>query len=579
MTLRNTFYVQFFKTTNLKCCLSVFFICIISGCKKNDSANLNAKYLALYEEAVIEWKNLNIGESNALFLELLSIADRVKRSEKNKITHLRALNFLGDISLRAGEKKLAYKEFEQALSLAEKYNNETYQVLAKLNMVRLEEEPKEVERILQETKLEYGSNEKNKFSLDQIKYALGLLYAKNERIEDALNIFNDLLLEDYPDKEKSYFYKGLGISYRNKGNFKSAIVNFDKALELSDDVNKLDQLNILVERAKLYLLSESFDTLNVFIKNIKPTIDTIGDINLKKRICELQLDLYNKTDNDKGKLQTLEEMLSLKDKSSASLGSIAVNLKNYELKKQKETEINKRNFLIVVIALIALLFLSWILSLFLLQKNSLYKNQIVLKSISEYIDVQEAGIVKLADYLHDVINADLAALKMHINILGNLIPKDKLTQIQSILKDIIEKIRELTDEINPKVLANEGLIAAIKEKALKWSCNSLNFTVESNVEKIPFTQYNLEFKIYSCITECLNNIVRHSEASEASITFNCKNGILHNTIKDNGIGFDTEKFKGRMEHTIKNLGGEFQIQSKKNEGTSISIKVPFVAEN
>lgn len=565
---------------NMLYSILLLIICL-SACQKNHLNNLDREYLNLFEQATKEYKYGNMDESHSKFLELLYLADKVKPTKENQRIHLIALNYLGDIMLKAGAKKLAYKEFEKALALAERYKNEPYQVHATLNKARLEEAPKEVERVLEITNLKFGSNRENKYSLDQIKYALGLLYAKNERIEDAISIFKELLEENYSDKEKSYFYKGLGVTYRDNGDFKSAVQYFNIALELTEDINKIDKLNLFVEKASLYFITKNIGKFDSLISVIKPSISNIGDINLKKRVCELELEVYKETNNTSGKLETLSELLSLNEKiykkSNASLSGIALNLKNLELKKEAEAHKKMNNQLKVSLALAFLLFLSGMLSLFLFYKNSIYKNQIALDSINYYIDVREADIVKLADYLHDVVNGDLAAINMHINTIKNIVPEDKFEQIQSMLRNAIEKIRNISHDINPPVLVDKGLIAAIKEKAFNWSCASLGFAVESNIDKIPFTQYNLEFTLYSCITECMNNIIRHSKASEALITFNFKENILIIEVKDNGIGFAVEEFKSRMGQRIKYFRGVFNIQSKKNEGTLIIIKVP-VAE-
>jgi len=578
----------------------VFFIVLFFSCEKKDS-ELDFKYQSLFEEAQKEYYNLNIEKSFALFLELTSLANDVSPTTENQRNHLIALNYLGDIYLNAGEKNLAYKEFENALSLAEKLSNVRYQIHARRNMANLEDNPEKKILILEETLRKFDHNHKNKFALDQIKYSKGKVYSQINNFGKAIDIFEKLLEENYQDTIRSDFYKGLGISYRRMGDFNSAKENLNKALSISENISKLDQLTILIEKANVHLLTKEFKEFDILIQQIKPTVDTIQDLFLKKRVNILVLDAYKQTNNTEGKLDVLSELLSLNEKiykeSNASLGSIAVNLKNYELKKEKKAEATENFYLKILLGLSFLMFLSAIFCFVLfhyfyrkkaqLEQEQAYKdleNEKILASMNAYMNGQEEERKQHAAQLHDNLGANLAAVNMHLSLLKKDVPEKKYERISSMLKNVITETRNISHNIMPPLLVNQGVIAAITEKAIEWSYPELQFEVESNIEKVVLDN-NLEIALYRGILECMKNTIDKAQASQVKIIFEqLENNSLHITITDNGKGFDVsiiDKGKGGLgingvKNRIKYFKGNFNIQSEIGKGTTVHIRVPIL---
>jgi signal transduction histidine kinase len=114
----------------------------------------------------------------------------------------------------------------------------------------------------------------------------------------------------------------------------------------------------------------------------------------------------------------------------------------------------------------------------------------------------------------------------------------------------------------------------------KYSNQDLEFELESE-DKIPRFNQDFEIKIHNIIEECINNIMKHSKASEASVMLLLTNNMLHVTITDNGVGFDTSKIDptsgiglSQIKARIENMEGVFDIESKINQGTSIVMQVP-----
>ena len=90
--------------------------------------------------------------------------------------------------------------------------------------------------------------------------------------------------------------------------------------------------------------------------------------------------------------------------------------------------------------------------------------------------------------------------------------------------------------------------------------------------------------IFRTIQECMNNIIKHSKAKNAKISFEKSGDYINITIQDNGIGFNIDHAKlhslglSTIRERIKSLKGTVQIRSKPNGGTQTEIILP-VAHN
>jgi len=88
------------------------------------------------------------------------------------------------------------------------------------------------------------------------------------------------------------------------------------------------------------------------------------------------------------------------------------------------------------------------------------------------------------------------------------------------------------------------------------------------------------------VQEALNNILKHSKASEATVVLKKSPGAVSLSVRDNGRGFDAQGMYNNnsqdMGHGISSihervriLGGTFAIDSRPDQGTSLNIEIPI----
>ncbi len=96
----------------------------------------------------------------------------------------------------------------------------------------------------------------------------------------------------------------------------------------------------------------------------------------------------------------------------------------------------------------------------------------------------------------------------------------------------------------------------------------------------------IDILLYRCVQEALNNVVKHSKATNVTIEIVLEEREIHMKIKDNGNGFDVkEAFEENnngtsigllgMKERIASLNGSLKIHSEKNKGSELEILVPF----
>ena len=123
--------------------------------------------------------------------------------------------------------------------------------------------------------------------------------------------------------------------------------------------------------------------------------------------------------------------------------------------------------------------------------------------------------------------------------------------------------------------------------ALKNECLALSrehgIKVEFHAESVPLSlSSDVALCLYRVAQESLNNIRKHAETGEASVTLAGHPGEIVLSIEDFGKGFQPEEVRGKgglglvsMEERIRLVDGELTIQSKPGDGTTIQIRVPL----
>ncbi|MGB7588550.1 MAG: GAF domain-containing sensor histidine kinase [Solirubrobacterales bacterium] len=144
----------------------------------------------------------------------------------------------------------------------------------------------------------------------------------------------------------------------------------------------------------------------------------------------------------------------------------------------------------------------------------------------------------------------------------------------------IEELRALITELRPATLDQIGLVAALEDLVERVS-NSTGITVTADLS-IGTNRFDpeLETVVYRLVQEAFNNVVKHAEASSATLHIGEHDGSLSVRVSDDGRGFDpAAKRRGfgliGMRERTELAGGDLQIESKPGSGTRVLASIPI----
>ena len=221
------------------------------------------------------------------------------------------------------------------------------------------------------------------------------------------------------------------------------------------------------------------------------------------------------------------------------------------------------------------------------QKNITLIKEQEINTINAMVAGQEKERKLVAEDLHDNLGSVIATLKLHfdnlrINQKSKKIDHELLfDRTEGLIDDAYQKVRSIAHAKNAGVIANQGLLVAVQFMAEKISSantiqiNVIDFGLEKPLEN------SLEISLFRIIQELTTNIIKHAQASEATIHITQDLDDITILIEDNGIGMDPSKIhlqKGMGLYSIKtrvaHIGGSFTIDATPTKGTTVIIQVP-----
>jgi signal transduction histidine kinase len=158
--------------------------------------------------------------------------------------------------------------------------------------------------------------------------------------------------------------------------------------------------------------------------------------------------------------------------------------------------------------------------------------------------------------------------------------RNKLNTVASLAREGVTEIRSFMRSIDTKGLNWHMLASEIRNQGnTLLEPHNIEFSLETAIEDDAGSEpgslicVNL-FKIYK---ESLTNIIRHAEATSATVVLAVDKDALRLTIKDNGTGYTQEDRSGRGLANIKRRAGELggTVALSSDQGARLSLKVPL----
>lgn len=474
-------------------------------------------------------------------------------------------NLLGTISDNLGE-------FEKSIN----YYNKAFQFIPLIDSSHFE-------------KIEFYNN-------------MGLIYHKMQDYEQAINYFDKGLVEVETKNYRPSLYAKLldnrAFSLFMMGGESDIIGPMAMALNLRDSIGDTSGSVINMIHLSKYYAKEG-DTTNA-IKNAKKAFDMASENKLNRDILQ-SLTLLSTIDVENS-IDYLQEHIALNEQLNRKERGLRNKFTAIQYDTNKYISENQRLFRerswIIAAAItltILLLLIYWNTRQRSKNKTLLFEREqqqynedmflLALKNKTTLERGRNLERLRISEELHDGILARLFSVRFkwsfielsgtNINVEQHKTSINQLVDIETDIRNLAHDLRndliwselEFIDEIENTIRERsdyEGFRYTFKyNDGLQWE--NLTYLSKTNISRM--------------LDEILQNIIKHSKATEVSIEFTVDRGLFAISVRDNGKGFRVNSLhKGiglkNLKNRVKKLNGDMTISSKIGYGTSIRIIIP-----
>ena len=438
-------------------------------------------------------------------------------------------------------------------------------------------------------------------------HTLANIYGMQGKIKEAFAIDQQgLALAEKTNSElaKSLFYDNMGncYLYGNPPNYEKAIEFFTKTLKIDSAFdNKKQMSDSYVNLGDVFFQQKKYDEAIPYLQRCIVLADESGYAQGKLKALQMLSTAYQQSGKANEAYISLKNAMRVKDSlvNTSSEHRIAEMQTLYETEKKQQQinlqheQLSKKNFIlagiIILFLLLGLLALSGWLRYRLAQKAKL-QNEIIRHqelSTKAVIKAEEDERQRIARDLHDGVGQMMSATKMNLSALESdikLETKEQQVSFEKIINLVDEsckEIRSVSHNMMPNALLKKNLSSAIRDFVDKMDKKSLevHLYTEGLDEKL---DSNVETVLYRVIQECVNNVIKHAEASTLDISVTKDGQSISATIEDNGKGFDIndqEKIAGiglkNILTRVNYLKGTVDFDSAPGKGTLVALHIPL----
>jgi signal transduction histidine kinase len=160
-----------------------------------------------------------------------------------------------------------------------------------------------------------------------------------------------------------------------------------------------------------------------------------------------------------------------------------------------------------------------------------------------------------------------------------------LAEIDERARELVQRMDEIVWAVNPR---NDSLVSLAlyscqyAKQLLQPLGLACRFELQPDLPELVLTSEQ-RYSFFLAFKETINNVARHSGATELHLSIHAENGSVKFLVKDNGCGFVMgSELAGadglrNIRERIERMGGQCEITSEQGKGTCVSLCVPLNA--
>jgi PAS domain S-box-containing protein len=201
---------------------------------------------------------------------------------------------------------------------------------------------------------------------------------------------------------------------------------------------------------------------------------------------------------------------------------------------------------------------------------------------------QEEERSRVSRELHDELGQLLTAARLELSWLRKQAPINGqqmeaiAAQSTHLVEQAADELRRICRGLRPPVLDDLGLEPAAVQLTREFrERTSANVQLIADLEDDVALPAEAALCVYRVLQESLNNVSRHSEASNVTVRLVREAGAIELEVSDDGVGFDADQAEAErgfgvagMQERASLVGGRLSISSRPGSGTKVSLHLP-----
>ncbi|GAB3339220.1 hypothetical protein GCM10027429_25320 [Marivirga atlantica] len=409
-------------------------------------------------------------------------------------------------------------------------------------------------------------------------------YSQAKVIAEKLNLMEGRML----------IYSNLGAVYFFRNEMDKAIESYQRGALLADSVGDKISYGIAeMNTGEAYYTIEEFEKAE---EKLLQSLELFSELKSKNFIKDNYYYLYemeSRRGDDKKALKYYQLHAAYKDSiiNESNLNKIAElqtqykTVENEKLLAENQLEIQEKEAQIFYLYAGFALFIILAFAVYYRYKaNQRHKMQLAIaqereQGLQNVVMATESERNRISKDLHDGVGQQLSALKLALADLSNKVEGEARSEVESIashFKQSADEVRSISHQMMPRALMENGLVEAIEDMLQQaFAFSSISYQFEHKNVNQRFDEH-IEIGLYRVLQELINNIIKHSQASNVQVQLYKVEQQLMLLVEDDGKGLENKATKGyglkNIESRLSIIHGKVNFESA--GGTTAIISVP-----
>ena len=455
-----------------------------------------------------------------------------------------------------------------------------------------------------EKSLQYRKKLKNNIYEVSTLNNIGLVYLNKNQFSEAINYYEKGLAYDSLFQKRPDTYARLldNLAYAKflSGEMKELPKLFNDALVLRDSLQDNSGMTTSnIHLAEYYIARDSLLRANEYAKM---ALEIAKPLNYNRGILE-SLQLLLNIANDEEALDYSKQYIAISDSLQATerafqdqFARIRFETDTLELEKEKVTR-QREQLIVIMLVLVAMFLFIYTLiqrrvnkkELRFMQSQQEANEEIYSLMLAQQSKLEEGKQIekhRISEELHDGVLGRLFGTRLSLDSLNSNSEKEAVESRSNYideLKSIEQEIRRISHDLKSNIFTSDNAFVEVIESLIENQSGDSELIFDfKNDDKINWELLPDPTKVhlYRIVQESIQNIRKHANAKNVTVSFVETKDEIELRIKDDGRGIPINNVKEgiglkNIKSRVEQIKGKFEIESPKGKGTSILVKINY----